>query len=350
MSSVFESMEEWRAQGKQIAIATVIKTWGSSPCPVGSKLITTPAGDIAGSVSAGCVEGAVIDACLEALETGIPQLLTFGVADETAWDVGLACGGTIQVFVEPFTAWEAIYPDVQRHLKQRESMAVVSALPGTAANPVSKLIVLPDGSTEGSLSANTNIKDVIGYAVDLLAKGNGGTLELDNQTTLFVDVYPPTPRLLIVGAVHIAEALVTMANAAGFETIVLDPRGAFATEERFPHATQLIKKYPHLVLTDLKLDDSAYLVILTHDPKIDDATLQLALRSKARYIGALGSRRTNEKRLDRLRNAGLTDDELARLHAPIGLHLGGNTPHEIAVSILAEIVKVKNSSPQLGVS
>jgi xanthine dehydrogenase accessory factor len=160
---------------------------------------------------------------------------------------------------------------------------------------------------------------------------------------LFAEVYPPVPRLIIIGAVHIAEVLVPLANLAGFDTIVVDPRGAFGTQERFPHATQLLNEWPHHVLARIALDRFAYIAVLTHDPKLDDPSLQLALTSQARYVGALGSQRTNAKRRERLRQQGLSETQIARLHAPIGLPLGGRSPAEIALSILAEIVQVKNS-------
>lgn len=342
MLDVLESLEAWRAQGKQIAVATVINTWGSAPRPVGSKLLCTPQNDIAGSVSAGCVEGAVIEESAGVLQSGTPKTLTFGVADETAWAVGLACGGTIRVHVEPFTAWAGIYGRLKSYLDTRTPLVVVSVIAADDALLGKKHIILEDGGGEGDLTL-PQMEMVTAHALRLLHSGEGGTLELDTGMTLFFEVYPPVPRLLIVGAVHIADALVTMANAAGFDTIVIDPRGAFATPERFPHAHQLVQAYPHKALPQMKLDASAYVVVLTHDPKVDDPALQTALRSGARYVGALGSRRTHEKRLERLRAAGLTEDELARLHAPIGLDLGGKTPPEIAVSILAEIIQVRHA-------
>lgn len=343
MNDVLSELEKWRKRNEQIAVATVVDTWGSAPRPVGSKLATTLGGGIAGSVSAGCVEGAVIDEGKKAIETGEPRLLTFGVADDDAWEVGLACGGTIRVFVEPFSAFDGTYSAIKRHLEARQPMAVVSVVEGGPDLTNHKLIVLPDGQIEGDLALAEHTERVTSAALKMLEQGAGGTLELDDDTTLFIEVYPPVPRLIAVGATHIADALVAMANTAGFDTYVVDPRKAFATRERFPHATELVIEWPQKALPELGLDNSAYVVVLTHDPKFDDPTLKAALTSDARYVGALGSRRTNQKRIKRLRDIGLSEQQLARLHAPIGIPLGGRSPAEIAVSIMAEIVRVKNS-------
>jgi xanthine dehydrogenase accessory factor len=308
---------------------------------VGSKLAATLRGDIAGSVSAGCVEGAVIEACHQAVKTGQPRLLKFGVADENAWDVGLACGGSIEVLVEPFSALAGIYEPLRQHLAAHDPLAVVNIISGAPEQVNHKLIVYPDGRTEGDLSLGAHYVQAVARALELLAQATGGVLEIEGGPHLFIEVYPPVPRLVIIGAVHVAEVLVSMASLLGFETIVVDPRAAFATAERFPHVTQLIKEYPQHALPRLALDGSAYIVVLTHDPKLDDPSLQVALTSQARYVGALGSQRTHAKRLERLRQAGLTEAQLARLHAPIGLPLGGRSPAESALSIRAQIVQVR---------
>ncbi|HEC23045.1 MAG TPA: XdhC/CoxI family protein [Chloroflexi bacterium] len=346
MNEILDTLEGWLRRGKKIAVATVVETWGSSPRPVGSKLAVTSEGDIAGSVSAGCVEGAVIEAAQEVIETGQPRLLTFGVADEEAWEVGLACGGTIRVFVEPFSAFGGVYEALKRHLEAREPVAVISVLEGPTGQLNRKLIVSPDGRPEGDLSLTPEQQErVVGAVRSLIEREEGGTLELGEGLTVFVDVYPPAPRLIIVGAVHIARLLVPMAGLLGFDTYVIDPRRAFATRERFPDATALLHEWPRKALARLPLDSFAYVVVLTHDPKLDDPALEVALASDARYVGALGSRRTHEKRVRRLREAGLSDEQLARLHAPIGIPLGGRSPAEIALSIMAEIVQVRNTSP-----
>ena len=344
MQDILDKLEAWQTQGKPIALATVVSTWGSAPRPVGAKLAVTPSGGIAGSVSAGCVETAVIEGCLEALKTGKPRLLSFGVADETAWEVGLACGGTIQVLVEPFSAWDAVYGSLKLHLAARQPLAVVSVLNGPAEWINRKLIVLSDGQTEGDLVLPARqAEQTVAWALELQAQGAGGTLDFEDGSVLFAEVYPPVPRLIIIGAVHVAESLVPLASLVGFDTIVIDPRTAFGNRERFPQATQLINDWPQSVLPGIDLNWWAYVVVLTHDPKLDDPALLAALPSKARYVGALGSRRTHAKRVERLRQLGLTEAQLARLHAPIGLPLGGHSPAEIALSIMAEIVQAKNN-------
>jgi len=344
MQDVLPSLEQWRERHEQVAVATVINTWGSAPRPIGSKLAVTASGTIAGSVSAGCVEGAVIDGCHLALKTGQPRVLSFGVADETAWEVGLACGGHIEVLVEPFAAFNGVYESLKQHLAARDVLVMISVLAGQPEYLNHKLLVLPDGKVEGDLSMLDRTDELVRAALEFLKQGLGGALTLADGTALFFEVYPPVPRLIIIGAVHIAEALVPMANLAGFDTIVIDPRSAFITSDRFPSATQLIKGWPQEILPQLALDAAAYFAVLTHDPKLDDPALRIALTSEVRYVGALGSRRTHEKRIKRLRAAGLSADQIARLHAPIGLSLGGRSPGEVAVSILAEIVQIKNAA------
>jgi xanthine dehydrogenase accessory factor len=269
-----------------------------------------------------------------------PRLLTFGVADENAWEVGLACGGTIKVFVEPSWALDGIYTTLKQNLEARQPIAVVNVLQGQPDVLNRKLVVYPDGRTEGDLQTPTD--EIVPKALDLLIQETGGVIDLEDGTSLFIEVYPLPPRLIIVGAVHFADPLVTIANAVGFDTILIDPRKAYATRERFPHAKQIMVEWPQEALPKMLLNHSAYVVILTHDPKLDDPALQICLDSKARYIGALGSKRTNNKRRERLLRAGMTDEQFKRLHAPVGLDIGGHSPGEIAVSIMAEIIQVRN--------
>jgi xanthine dehydrogenase accessory factor len=336
MRDVLDSLETWRQNNEEIAVATVVKTWGSAPRPVGSKLIITHSGSIAGSVSGGCVEGAVIDEGISVLDTGKPSLLTFQVADEEAWDVGLPCGGTIQVFVEPFSALDGIYGSLKQHLENRVPIAVAGTLKGPPEYINRKLIVLEGGHIEGDLIIPAQTTLIVNTALEMLGKETGGILDL-KEASLFIEVYPPTPRMIIIGAVHIAEKLVSIARTVGFDTIVVDPRRAFLTRERFPHASKMVQEWPSEALPGIVLNNSAYIVVLSHDPKLDDPALQVALRSKAHYVGALGSRR--------LRAAGLTDEQIARLHAPIGLDIRARLPGEIALSIMAEVIKIRNIPP-----
>jgi xanthine dehydrogenase accessory factor len=343
MRDVFDKLDSWRQNKEEFAIATVVNTWGSSPRPVGSKMIVTRGGDVAGSVSAGCVEGAVIEQSQAAMDSGKPRLLTFGVSDEEAWGVGLACGGMIQVLVEPSFSLDIIFDSFKKLFEARHAMAVVSVVEGASERLNRKLIVHADGHREGDLTLPSRSECLVGTALELLAKETCGVLDLEDGTSLFIEVYPAPPRLIIIGAVHIAQPLITVAQTAGFDTILVDPRKAFATRERFPQVTELVQAWPQRALPKMALNSSAYLVVLTHDPKLDDPALELALKSNASYVGALGSRSTNRKRLARLREAGLTEEQISRLHAPIGLNIGGRSPGEIAVSIMAEIIQVRNS-------
>jgi xanthine dehydrogenase accessory factor len=345
MKDVLPALNTWIEQGEEIAVATVINTWGSSPRQVGSKLVTTMSGRIAGSVSAGCVEGAVIEECRQSIQDGRPRRLTYGVADDDAWDVGLACGGTIEIFVEPFDAYSTLYDLLVERLENHTPAVLISVLAGGENLIGKKLLVDAGGSVTGDNDLIEQVPGLVDMALDHLDRGRSKAEELDNGVTLFFEVYPPVSRLLIVGAVHIADPLITLANLAGFQTILIDPRAAFATQERFPHADELICGWPQHVLPEMALDRSAYIAILTHDPKIDDPALRVALTSEARYVGALGSRRTNELRCERLRVAGISDDQIARLHAPIGLTIGGRSPVEIAISIMAEIIQVRSGVP-----
>jgi xanthine dehydrogenase accessory factor len=342
MRDVIDKLDRWRQGKEKLAVTTVVETWGSAPRPVGSKMITTVEGNIAGSVSAGCVEGAVIQESEGVMKSSQPRLIEFGVADETAWEVGLACGGKIKVFIEPGCSLDSIYEDLRSVLYGAVPFVTLTYLEGPPELINKKLLIKADGTRVGNLSIPEGSQSVFDYAIEFLDNEKSGTVSLPEGSLLFIESYPLPPKLIIIGAVHLSEPLITMANTVGFETILIDPREAFATNERFPHVDKLIQEWPQDVLKDLSLDKSAYIVVLTHDPKLDDPALLVALESQARYIGALGSRRTNRKRMERLLKAGLSEDHLSRLHAPIGLDLGGRSSSEIAVSIMAEIIKVRN--------
>lgn len=336
MRDILPTIEEWRARGERVAIATVVKTLGSAPRSIGAKMAVSSSGGIAGSVSGGCIEGAVFDACRQALSTEQACLLHFGFADEQAWEVGLSCGGVIDVFVEPFEATAVPPADGQ-------PMAVATIIDG-AGSVGSKLLIEPGGTSRGELGAELREAEVVRDALTMLARGENGTrtyATARGEVQLFIESYAPPATLLIVGAVHIAIPLVHFAKTLGFRCVVIDARGAFATEDRFAHADEIIIAWPDEALPRL-LTENSFVVLLTHDPKLDDPALMIALKSPARYIGALGSTRTHAKRLDRLRTAGLTEEQIARIHAPIGLPIGANTPEEIAVSIIAEIIAARH--------
>lgn len=309
-----ETALDWHRKGIGAALATVVDTWGSAPRRAGSQLAIGGDGRIEGSVSGGCVEGAVIVEALEALDAGEARLLEFGVSDEDAFAVGLACGGTIRVLVEP----------VGEVLTEAMLADLVAARAGRVA-------IAYEVNVETGRRALRR-----GAYPDRMRMDRSGFEEDD---AVFVAVHNPPLRLLVVGAVHIAQALVPMARISGYDPVVIDPREAFASDSRFPGET-LVTDWPDEAVEQTGLDARTALVLLTHDPKLDDPALHAALRSEAFYIGALGSVRTHGQRVARLREAGFTDAEIARIHGPIGLDIGAADPAEIAVAVLAQMTAV----------
>lgn len=343
MRDVLPDIDRWRAHDDPIALATVIQTWGSAPRGVGAKMVLTPDGQIAGSVSGGCVEGAVFETGTQVLNTGRPQLLHFGVADETAWEVGLACGGSIEVFVQPLDS--ALYDAARAELTQERLAATVTVVRGPAELLGREILLRDDGSVVGALG---NSLDEPAIAAARAAMGEGqpqrraAASAAAEPVEFFVDVLLPSPTLIAVGGVHIAIALAAIAKTLGYRTIVIDPRRAFGSEARFPHIDRLIQAWPDEALAQITLTRSTAVAMLTHDPKLDDPALKIVLPSPAFYVGALGSRKTQEQRRRRLLDAGLSEAQLARLHGPIGIDLGARTPEEIALAVMAQIVAARN--------
>jgi len=327
---VISTVTEWLEAGHASVLATVVSTWGSSPCPVGSHLGIRDDGAISGSVSAGCVEGAVIHEAMEILNGASPQIFEYGVSDEAAWEVGLACGGKISVLVRAVdTGTAGLYADAKARTREGIPVAVVTRVSDGAA------ALVESGQTTGPLDVSA---EVAGLAVADAREGRSHLQEAGAET-LFIEAKAPPKRLIIIGAVHIAQALAPMAMTAGFQVSVVDPRGTFATAERFP-GIDVISEWPEDALAKFGIDDQTAVVTLSHDPKFDDPALQTALTSAAFYVGALGSRRTQAKRGERLKDFGLDEAALDRLHGPIGLDISAASPAEIAVSILAEIIQV----------
>ncbi len=314
-----EQALDWHKAGQGAALATVVQTWGSAPRRAGAQMVVSGAGDMMGSVSGGCVEGAVVVEAMDALDDGTPRLLEYGVSDGDAFAVGLACGGTIKVLVEPIGL--AMPVDVL------EGLVAARAARTKAAYVV-------------DLETWDRRLDHDGHAARFASDRTG--IEEDRRT--FVAIHNPPLRLAIVGAVHIAQALVPMARIAGFDPVIIDPRGAFGSQVRFP-GERLLDTWPDEALAEVGLDARSALVLLTHDPKLDDPALHVALKSDAFYIGALGSKRTHGKRVERLTEAGFTPDQIGRIHGPVGLDIGAASPSEIAVSILAEMVQTLRSVP-----
>ena len=309
-----EIARDWHKDGRGAALATVIETWGSAPRQAGSQLAISGAGEIMGSVSGGCVEGAVVVEALDALDDGQPRILTFGVSDDTAFSVGLACGGTIRVLVEP----------VGKALPLSMLDAIVEAR--AARKPIAYGI-MPE-SWERRLLGPAELPDRF--------RTDKSGLEESGE---FIALFNPPLRMLIVGAVHIAQALVPMAKIAGYDPVLIDPRDAFASDGRFPD-TVIRHDWPDEGLLAEGLDARTAVVTLTHDTKLDDPAILEALKSDVFYLGCLGSTRTHAKRLERLKEAGVSDDQIARIHAPVGLDIGAKTPSEIAVSVLAQVTRV----------
>jgi xanthine dehydrogenase accessory factor len=337
---ILPDIDTWRAENKSIALATVVQTWGSSPRRAGAKMALTPDGNITGSVSGGCVEGAVVDAGIDVLKSNRPQLLHFGVADETAWEVGLACGGSIDIFVKPLDV--EIFSPLRSLLLDEKSAVLVTVIRGPDEILGREMLVREDGTVTGTIKDELN-EPVQDLAREALAQGESRRAMLSDDVEVFVEVISPPPTLVAVGGVHITIALMALAKTLGYRTVVVDPRSAFGNETRFPHVDQLIQSWPQEAFQQIPINRSTAVAMLTHDPKLDDPALKIALPSPAFYVGALGSRTTQAKRRQRLLDDGLTQEQLDRLHGPIGLDIGAGTPEEIAISIMAEIVAARNS-------
>jgi xanthine dehydrogenase accessory factor len=328
LRELLPDLENWLAKGERVALATVISTWGSAPRPAGSYMAVSQSGGIAGSVSGGCVEGAVVQASKEVLASGRPQRLHFGVADETAWDVGLTCGGQIDIFVQPVD--QKIFGEILPRLKADQGMVLDTVITGSDTDLGAQVLRDAEGKTiAATTNANFPLAE-IRTQPQIIQEEKGGEV--------FENPLPTSPTLVLVGGVHIAVALAELAHTLNFRTVIIDPRKAFGTAERFAHADKLIQAWPHAAFEQVALNASTAIATLSHDPKIDEPALVHALRSKAFYVGALGSKRNQASRRERLAAAGLSESELAHLHAPIGLAINAETPEEIALAIMAEVV------------
>ncbi|MCB8988184.1 MAG: XdhC family protein [Ardenticatenaceae bacterium] len=336
MKDVINAIELWQEDGAPVALATVVQTWGSAPRQIGAKMALTPDGRLSGSVSGGCVEGAVFDEGVEALAQQRPRLLHFGVADETAWDVGLACGGTIEVFVEPLDT--AVFAFMRDLIQRDEAGAAITVIRGPEGTLGRKLAVSRAGGQVGTLG-DVALDEQAAAAAQRAVHSHRE--QLTDEVEVFLDVVRPAPRLVMVGGVHIAVALTSLAKTLGYHTTVVDPRRAFGSVERFPHVEELIQAWPDEAFAQVELTPETAVALLTHDPKIDDPALKIILEKPVFYVGALGSRKTHAKRVERLRGYGFSEAQIARIHGPIGLDIGASTPEEIALSILAQIVKIR---------
>ncbi len=346
MRSLLPDYLRLSTSGTTVGRAVVTSVWGSAPQPEGACLLANAAGAMAGSVSGGCVEGATITEIGQAIGRGTSKLVTYGVSHEKAWSVGLACGGTIKLLVEP-----AVRPELVALLGQRIGAVLATVLDGPGAGGA--VLFVDDGREPAVLRSERTensglLAGLVGalrpLADDALLRESSRTVELtipDGPFQVFLEVIPRPPRLVVFGAVQIAAELVPMARRLGFETVVADGRESFLARERFPDADHLLLQWPEAAFATIGLDRATYVCVLSHDPKFDEPALRLALRSPARYIGAIGSKKTQAQRREWLLGDGFGEADLARLHSPIGLPLGGRRPAETALAILAEMVKVR---------
>ncbi|MGQ0702062.1 MAG: XdhC family protein [Gemmatimonadales bacterium] len=319
--------------------AVVMQVWGSAPRPPGACMLATADGRIAGSVSGGCVEAAAAEEIRQAIAHNTPKRVSWGVTHERAWEMGLSCGGTIEVLVEP-----GVRPEVLAAARRESGSVVATVIGGDhQAPPGSGLVVEESGSSApfGGLPPvlQSAIAGPAGSALDRLTSEIRAVA--DTGLELFLEVFPRRPTLVVFGGAPIAMALVRMARPLGFRTVVADAREAFLTRERFPDADQLLLAWPEEAFQRVGLDAATCVCVLTHDPKFDEPAVELALRSPACYVGAIGSKQTQARRRERLRAAGFSEEEIARLRGPIGFDLGGREPAEIALAILAEITAVR---------
>ncbi|MBZ6249466.1 XdhC family protein [Streptomyces olivaceus] len=352
MLDIAEELNRWVEQGRDFAVATVVAVSGSAPRLPGAALAVDADGTAIGSVSGGCVEGAVYELCRQALEDGGTVVERFGYSDEDAFAVGLTCGGVIEVLVTPVRAADPARPALAAVLTAAahgRAAAVARIVRGPAELTGRALVVHPDGSHEGGLGGHPELdRTVAAEAGAFLDAGRTGTLETGEQgsqcgapLTLLVESSVPAPRMIVFGAIDFAAALVRAGKFLGYHVTVCDARPVFATPARFPDADEIVVEWPHKYLRRTEVDARTVLCVLTHDAKFDIPLLKLALRLPVAYVGAMGSRRTHLERNARLREAGVSDLELARLRSPIGLDLGARTPQETALSIAAEIVAAR---------
>jgi xanthine dehydrogenase accessory factor len=340
-------LNAWWAGDDEFALATVVSVRGSAPRLPGASMAVRRDGEVVGSVSGGCVEGAVYELATEVLDTGRPVLQTYGISDEDAFAVGLTCGGILDILVRPASrAAQPTLPAVAGSIEREEPVALATVVSGEG--PVAAQLAVWADRTEGTLGTEGLDVAVIDDARGMLAQGQTGIRHYgpagerrQDEVAVFVESFAPAPRMLVFGAIDFAAAVARIGKYLGYRVTVCDARPVFATEKRFPDADEVVCEWPHRYLADAAVDERTVIAVLTHDPKFDVPLLEVALRTPAAYVGAMGSRRTHDDRLARLRERGLTDDELDRLRSPIGLDLGARTPEETAVSIAAEMIGLR---------
>jgi len=363
---ILDPISKWWDAGEAFGLATVVRTFSSAPREPGAAMAVSADGEAVGSVSGGCVEGAVYELSSEVRDSGQAVLQTYGVSDDDAFAVGLTCGGIIDIFVEPVS--QETFPelgDVAAAVRAEQPVAVATIIDGPGQIGARRVIWglgepaqgnghenghAPDGRpSSGTLGSGLRLDQAVDDdARGMLAQGLTGVRRygpsgerLGDELSVFVQSFAPPPRMLVFGAIDFAAAVARAGKFLGYRVTVCDARPVFATRRRFPDADEVVTDWPHRYLATQSVDARAVICVLTHDPKFDVPLLEVALRTPAGYIGAMGSRRTHEDRLARLREVGLTEDELARLRSPIGLDLGARTPEETAVAIAAELIQLR---------
>ncbi|MHB8449924.1 MAG: XdhC family protein [Mycobacteriales bacterium] len=345
MRDIADGLRTLLDSGRTFGLATVVGVSGSSPRPPGAAMAVVDTGEALGSVSGGCVEGAVYEAVAEMLAGGPAVVETYGISDETAFSVGLTCGGILDVLVQPVGPEQApLLRELIGLLEQGQPVVLATVVGGPA--PLGALLLLTESSATGSLGTEGLDVAVSDDARGMLAAGQTGTRHYGargerriDEVAVFVQAFTPPPRMLVFGATDFAAAVCRVGAFLGYRVTVCDARSVFATPRRFPEAHEVVCRWPHDYLAATAVDERTVITVLTHDPKFDVPLLEVALRSPAAYVGAMGSRRTHDKRLAQLREIGMTEDELSRLRSPVGLDLGARTPEETAISIAAEIVQ-----------
>ncbi len=341
MREILQPMQDWFESGKEVALATVVEIYGSAPRGLGAKMAVNQDSLMTGSVSGGCVEGAVVAEALKVIKTGKSKLLHYGVTQDQAISVGLACGGTIEVWVEKLNREN--FERMQKDLVEERLAVVVTVLSGSHVGE--RVYAYPDGSMLGEFSDPDLTALVKANVVDVFSQQQctRKTFQVNDQLVdMFFDMLAPSPKLVVVGAVHIAIPLVHYARILGFHTTVVDPRKAFGNVERFPHVDHLVREWPEEFLQSFPWNQGTYLVVVSHDDKLDVPALAIGCQNEARYIGALGSKKTFAKHVKDLKAAGITDQQIARIHSPIGVDIAARGPEEIALAIITEMIAVKN--------
>lgn len=338
MRQILSQILDWLAHDQHVAVATVTRVAGSAPRPVGSRLVLASDGAFGGSVSGGCVENAVILEAEKVLHDGRPRSLTFGISEEMSWEVGLACGGEIDVLVQ--TADPAVWQQLEGLTQSQVPCALLTILTGTDHLGLQAVVTADTDSVPPLL--DELLADTIRQMSRPLGQSDTLVRQTASRERVLVEYILPPPHLIILGAVHVAAQLIQLAKLMGYQVSLADPRRRFADPERFPQADRILVSWPDDALAQLAVDGRTAIVVLTHDPKIDEPALSAALQSHAFYIGAIGSRQTHRERFDRMARLGVKKEDIGRIHGPIGLNLGGQTPEEMALSIMAQVVAVRN--------